>query len=350
MVTRLFASALLAALMLVPMPGHGDGSRHLLIPPGPAADLLLETVEHAVWARDGNGSERPIYVVYSTDCSWSRRLHEESRALTSDFELRWVPSRGPHADHVVSERNGTAVTNAFAGRGGSVDAAIGRAAVSYNHRVVMSLLEQLSAVQPGYRVSYPTLIYRTDEGVQVIDGFPSNVGQLAQRVSRQPDRADFEPAGLRIVGTRYQRLRSLHLDHYPNMTNEARLLRAFPDHHAPWVMNLKPEYSVAVSAVIGGGEWLELTPFGRNDPPAYVHDPFYARMATLQYQVRPARGTYTAGRQPGQALQLPLIGAPVVADVPAGVRIPRTGEVHIDGQIWDQVQVFADGTRGYIPR
>ncbi len=350
MVTRLIATALLAAFLLSPQIVQGDGSRHLLVPPGPEADLLMETVEHAVWAADGEGADRSIYVVYSTDCVWSQRLHEASRALTESFQLRWIPARGPHAEHVVSERNGTAVTNAFAGRSGAVDGAVGRAAVHYNYRVVMSLLQQLSEQQPGYRVSYPTVIYRTDAGVQVIDGFPSNIEELARRVARQPEQADLEPAGLRIVGTRYQRLRSLHLDHYPNETSEPRLLRAFPDHQAPWVMSLDPEYSVRVSAVIDGGEWLELTPFGPNDPPAFVHDPFYARLATLQYQVRPARGTYNAGREPEQALRLPVLGAPVIADVPAGFRIPKTGEVHIDGQVWDQVQVFADGTRGYIPR
>ena len=350
MTARLFTTALLAAVLsLLPPAGLADGSRHLLIPPGPAADLLLETVEHAVWAGDGNGSDRPIYVVYSTDCNWSRRLHEESRALTNEFELRWVPARGPHAEHVVSERNGAAVTNAFAGRGGNVDAAIGRAAVNYNYRVVMSLLEQLSAVQPGYRISYPTLIYRTDDGVQVIDGFPSNVRQLAEKVARQPGRAELEPAGLRIAGTRYQRLRSVHLSHYPNLSPEAQLIRAFPDHLAPMLGTLEPDYSVTVSAVIGDGEWLEITPFGPNLP-GYVHDPFYARLATLQFSVRPARGTFTAGRQPGKALQLPLLGAPVVADFPAGARLPKTGEVHLDGQIWDQVQVFRDGTLGYVPR
>ena len=350
MAIRLFAGALLAALILLPLPSHGDGSGHLLIPPGSAAETLLETVEHAVWARDGEGSDRPIYVVYSTDCSWSRRLHEDTRNLTNDFELRWVPTRGPHADHVVSERNGAAVSNAFARRGGNVDAALGRAAVNYNFSVMRSLHRQLDAQQPGYRISYPTLIYRTADGVQVIDGFPSNIRELAQRVSRQPDRADLQPAGLRIVGTRYQRLRSLHLSDYPNLTTEPHLIRAFPDPLAPVVSTLDPQYSVPVSAVIAGGEWLEVQSFGPNQPPGYVHAPFHARLATMQFDVRPARGTFVQGRQPGEALTLPVDGAPMVAEVPAGMRLPKTGEVQIDGRIWDQVQVFTDGTRGYIPR
>jgi hypothetical protein len=55
-------------------------------------ERIMTTVENAIWASDGSAADRPVYVVYSTECSWSRALHEQTRGLTDQLQFRWIPA------------------------------------------------------------------------------------------------------------------------------------------------------------------------------------------------------------------------------------------------------------------
>src|SRR5690606_6800145 len=108
-----------AMTLLMMLPLHGlavDRGRQVVVTKPDDAAGLMDAVENAIWAADGKPASKAVYVVYSTDCAWSKRLFDETRALAGNVQLRWIPVAGTTAASVVAGRDSASVGNAFAGR------------------------------------------------------------------------------------------------------------------------------------------------------------------------------------------------------------------------------------------
>ena len=82
---------------------------------------------------------------------------------------------------------------------------------------------------------------------------------------------------------------------------------------------------------------------------AYVHDPLMARMAMLDYRVKPQGGQWQAPATV-QVREFPDMDAHVLETMPPGVRYRRSGVVEHAGRVWDQIVLYADGAVGYVQR
>lgn len=65
--------------------------------------------ENAIRAADGHAADKPVYVLYSTDCAWSKRLYDDTRILAGKVQLRWIPVAGGTASGVVAARDGASI-------------------------------------------------------------------------------------------------------------------------------------------------------------------------------------------------------------------------------------------------
>ena len=285
----------LALSMLLPVHGLAvDRGRQVVVTRPDDAARLMDAVENAVWAADGKPASKAVYVVYSTDCAWSKRLFDETRALAGNVQLRWIPVAGNTAASVVAARDSAGVGNAFAGRGTrAVDAAAQRGVV-YNQGVMDSITYQLRPYDRSKTFAFPTLVYRSGKSVKVVAGNPRNLATLAAEVLNEPRAASLVPAGIALSAQPPTLLRSRNLPKWAHLNDTPMIFRAAPSPQAPAIDDLAKDFLVPVSGIVGTTGWIEVAPWGLDKRKAYVHDPVMARMAMLDYRVKPQGGQWQA--------------------------------------------------------
>lgn len=343
-------AVLLCAMQAATPAGAVDRGKQVSITRKDDAARMMDAVENAVWATDGKAAQKQVYVVYNTDCAFSQRFFSDTRGLTGKVQFRWIPVYGDEAPDVVNLRTGSAVANAFANRREQAgDPALARRRLDYNHGVENSINYQLRQYDNSRTFAYPTLIYRTANGVKVVAGSPKNLGALPAEVLSQPDKADLAPAALAITAQPLLVAKSLHLAKWYHSRPTPMTLRVAPSQQAAPVDQLEKDMLLPVSGIVPGTGWIELALYGATGPRAYVQDPLMARLALLDYRVQPQGGNWQATR-PVQVLGFPDAEAPVLEALPAGSRYRRSGVVALDGHVWDEIVLYADGGKGYVPR
>lgn len=327
-----------------------ERGRQVMITDPVQAEALMSTVENALWAGDGQAADKPVYVIYSTQCGWSRKLFEDTRGLGEQVQLRWIAAAALGADQVVSVRDSTTIAAAFAGNAGApADPGYGARGVAYNHATMNSTSRQLQPFGGGQSFAFPTLIYRTAQGVRVIAGNPPDLAQLGRELISQPDKAELRPAAVDLVREPVSAVRTPRLNAFTNHGQSQVAVHALPHDLAPVLDQLQPGYRIPASGVIADSPWVEVQPWGAQGPRAYVNAPLDAKLALLEFQVRPAGGNVVATRELTIHTH-PAADAPVLDTLAQGYQVRKTGEVQLDGRIWDEVQPFTDNTKGYIPR
>lgn len=344
-------ASILLGLMLVSMPADAlDRNKQVTLSQKEAADRMLATLEDAVWAADGPAVDKQVYVVYSTDCAWSKRLYEQSRVLAGKVQLRWIAAAGDAAPDVVTSRDAGAVGRSFSGTGGRVeDIARARRALAYNHGVQVSIDHQLRAQDNSRTFAYPTLVYRTARGTKVVAGIPDNLAALPGEVLAQPAKAGHVPAGIALSAQPVRVVPSRNLPKWNNGGAAAATIHALPSLQSPAIHKLEPDYWLPIKGVVAGTEWLELDVWGDGAPAGYVRDPLMARLAQLDFRVKPVADIYqSAGENPARSF--PDSQAPVLEMLKPGERVRRTGVVELGGRTWDKVILYSDGSGGYVLR
>ena len=153
-------------------------------------ERILSALDDGVWVADGSATDTHVYVIYSTACGLSKKLFADTRALPNRPQLRWLTfaAEGYGAEMVVTKRTVESLRDAFAGKYGTpTDAATARQAMSINHLFSMVLPESA-------KFGYPTLIYKTTQGLRIAYGAPANLRTLTSAVLSRPDRAAYQPA------------------------------------------------------------------------------------------------------------------------------------------------------------
>lgn len=276
----------LALLMLLPLQGWAvDRGRQVVVTKPDDAARLMDAVENAVWAADGKPASKAVYVVYSTDCAWSKRLFDETRALVGNVQLRWIPVAGNTAASVVAGRDSASVGSAFVGRGARAADAAAQRGVGYNQGVMDSITYQLRPYDRSKTFAFPTLVYRSGKSVKVVAGKPRNLATLAAEVASEPRAASLVPAGIELTAQAPTLLRSRNLPKWAHLNDTPMIFRAAPFPQAPAIDDLAKDFLVPVSGIVGTTGWIEVAPWGLDKRKAYVHDPLMARMALLDYRI-----------------------------------------------------------------
>ncbi|KRA46480.1 hypothetical protein ASD72_04555 [Pseudoxanthomonas sp. Root630] len=344
---RLYA---LALLMLLPLQGLAvDRGRQVVVTKPDDAARLMDAVENAVWAADGKPASKAIYVVYSTECAWSKRLFDETRALVGNAQLRWIPVAGNTAASVVAGRDSASVGNAFDGRAARAADAAAQRGVVYNQGVMDSITYQLRPYDRSKTFAFPTLVYRSGKSVKVVAGNPRNLATLATEVASEPRAASLVPAGIALSAQAPTLLRSRNLSKWAHLNDTPMIFRAAPSPLAPAIDDLAKDFLVPVSGIVGSTGWIEVAPWGLDKRKAYVHDPLMARMALLDYRVKPQGGQWQAQAMV-QVREFPDADAHVLETLKPGERYRRSGVVEHGGHVWDQIVLYADGAVGYVKR
>lgn len=338
--------------LLLMLPLHGlavDRGRQVVVTRPDDAARLMDAVENAIWAADGKPASRAVYVVYSTDCAWSRRLFDETRALAGNVQLRWIPVAGNSAASVLAGRDSASVANAFTGRTSRVGDASAKRGLIYNQGVMDSITYQLRPYDRSKTFAFPTLVYRSGNSVKVVAGNPRNLAALSSEVLSEPRAASLVPAGIALSAQPPALLRSRNLAKWAHLDDTPMIFRAAPSPQAPPIDDLARDFLVPVSGIVGTTGWIEVAPWGLDKRKAYVHDPLMARMALLDYQVRPQGGQWQAPATV-QVREFPDMEAHVLETLKAGERYRRSGVVEHGGRVWDQIVLYADGAVGYVQR
>lgn len=327
-----------------------ERGRQLLITEQAVADSILSTVENALWASDGSIAEKPVYIVYSTECGWSKRLYEQSRQLGDKLQLRWIPVAARGADTVVAERSGASVAAAFAGQFGSApDKALAKRGVDYNYAVMNSLSFQFKPYYNDNSFAFPTLIYQTADGVKVISGNPPSIDVLQQEVLTQPGKAGLQPAAVELTAEPVVVHKSPRLSAYVNLNSTSAKVFAAPDLRAPQLDLLAQGFEMPVTGIVTNSPWIEVAPWGNRGPKAYIQDELTARLALLSFQVKRSSGNLVADK-PLQIRSHPDSSAPVLDTLEKGYQLTKSGVVELNGKIWDEIILYTDGTKGYVAR
>ena len=344
-------SVLSAVLLMVALQASAlDRGKQVLLTRKGDADQMLATVENAAWASDGQAADKQVYVVYNTQCPYSQRLFKETRGLTGKLQFRWIPAMGNGAEGVASLRSGDAVADAFAGRRPDPgDAARGRRAVDYNAAVQVSIDYQLRGYDKSKSFAYPTLVYRTAKGVKVVAGSPANLAALPTEVASVPAKAAFTPAAVQLTAAPFVVSRSRNLAKWYHDRPEPMVLRAAPSEMSAPVDSLDKDRLLPVSGIVAKDGWIQLAPWKGSNVRAYAHDPLMARMALLDYAVRPQGGVLEA-KAAMQVRAFPAPDAPILDSLRPGERFNRSGVVQSEGGTWDEIVMYADGTKGYVMR
>ena len=341
-----------AMTLLMMLPLHGlavDRGRQVVVTKPDDAAGLMDAVENAIWAADGKPASKAVYVVYSTDCAWSKRLFDETRALAGNVQLRWIPVAGTTAASVVAGRDSASVGNAFAGRVSRAVDAKAQRGVAYNQGVMDSITYQLRPYDRSKTFAFPTLVYRSGKSVKVVAGNPPNLATLAAEVASEPRAASLVPAGIALTAQAPTLLRSRNLPKWAHLNDTPMIFRAVPSPQAPPIDDLAKDFLVPVSGIVGTTGWIEVAPWGLDKRKAYVHDPLMARMALLDYRVRPQGGQWQAPAVV-QVREFPDSDAHVLETLKPGERYRRSGVVEHGGHVWDQIVLYADGAVGYVRR
>lgn len=308
---------------------------------------ILAALDNGVWVADGSAADTHVYVIYSTACGFSKRLFADTRAMPSRPQFRWltVAAQGYGAEMVVTKRTVEAVRDAFVGKyAAGTDAATASRAINFN-LLLTSVLPRSSTLV------FPTLIYKTAQGLKISYGAPANLQALTLAVQSRPDRAAYQPANLRWLSEPTVITPSKHLREYFNLSASPVPLRIAPYPDAPVVLEVPKGYGFPVDSVVNN-EWIrvparkleESTVYG------YIHVPLEIKLANLEFTVQPANGVVKTGSDVLEIRSHPTIDAPVIDRPGPGLLIKKTGEVMLEGRNWVEVVVYTDGTKGYIAR
>jgi hypothetical protein len=304
---------------------------------------ILSLLDDGYWIPDGADANRQVYVIYSTTCGYCKKLHANTRNVPKRPQLRWITAgeAGYGAEDAVSRRSAAAIGDAFNNRAKPpADPVAAGRALDINKAIAFAL--------PDFKRSvYPTLVYLTPQGLRIHYGMPSDL-KLLDTVKARPEQATHQPASLKWVNESIALTRVPKLASYHSRQGGTPVTLA-PQPGAPAVLQLEKDYGYPVDSV-ANGEWarVKLKDVGGKPVFGYIHAPKEIRLASLQYQVKPARGGYQSGKRTLEARGQPSLEADVLEVIEPGMQMTKTGEVLIDGARWTEVLLYTDGTKGYI--
>lgn len=308
---------------------------------------LMQALDEAAWIGDGPPSDRHVYVLFATDCRWSRALFEQTRAGHDGLQLRWLVMAGPGAEQVVGQASVTALADAFAGRSTGVPLPAAAAPALASNAWLQPMLGA------GHR--FPVLVYQAGDGVRVQSGFSAGQPALPDEVIARPGRGRHSPAIWRLLAAPLPPWQPAPAGPYIRFHAEPAPVHALPSRDSLVVGQLP--HLGTYPAVLGlvGDDWIEVAGLrvadrGGRTLSAYIHAPEAVALMRLAYDLLPADGKVVAGTAARPIHSHPSRQAPVLHWLQPGYQMDRAGEVLIDGQAWDAVVFFTDGGHGFVPR
>lgn len=167
-------------------------------------DNIIEPLESSVWISDGENSEKPIYVLFNAHCGWSGKFFNDTRGKLDNAQLRWIPATEVSEKFMLSERSEEAIAQAFNQEPGDVqDDDFARSASRLNLSVTEQAVDQARSLTQSRQLSFPMLIYRTENGLRFISGNPDNIEDVISEVAQQSSSRDGATKGEEIANMDY---------------------------------------------------------------------------------------------------------------------------------------------------
>ena len=308
---------------------------------------LLQTLEDSVWASDGEGDGKIAYAVYGTACGWSEKFFNDTRKSKADMQLRWIAAQGGSAGLVVENRDSDSVAKAFRQqRVSAVDRDTAQRAVAYNQSVIDAIRFQLGDLYTG-PFELPTIIYETDTGLEILIGAPASNRSMIADIQPRPAKMTLKPKGVEII-TEPLNVKET-LQHYVNSSDRGIDLHSEPHESAPITSSLAVGYNLPASGVVEGSEWVEVLPYGNNGPKRYIHDPRLAEFSQIEFKVKKTGGFISASGEDLSVYAYPTKRSDVISTINDGYQTRKVGHTMIDGDRWDVISAYSDGSYGFVP-
>lgn len=310
---------------------------------GEYAHSALETLDDSIWASSGNTSDKHIYVIYGTQCGYSKQFYEKAKALSDDVEVRWIAHGGKGAAAVASDRSAKAVLAAF---NGTLTPAIEEsklAAYHYNFATVKSLGSKIMS-NNGRTWSYPIIIYPTEDGTKVKVGSDIDVAALENELTSRPGKGEHTPAGIQIVDDS-EIIGAPSLEKYVNRSGKTKKVLAFANDESPVIYELENKTLLKAVGVTENG--YVAVGFSDGDI-GFIHDPIAVELAKLKYDIKPTHNEFVAENRSHEILSHPSPKAEKMTSLPEGYVVRAIGSTTIDGKQWVVVNPYSDDTKGFI--
>lgn len=261
------------------------GSEQLITDPE-QVERILTALDDGLWVSDGSAADNHVYVIYSTACGFSKKLFKDTRALPNRPQFRWLTfaAEGYGAEMVVTNRTVASLRDAFAGKyAAPTDHAAANRALNINQSLFMVFPESTT-------ISYPTLIYKTAQGLKISYGAPANLRTLTSAVQSRPDRAAYQPASLGWLSKPTAITSPNRLREYVNSSATTVPMRIAPYPDAPILTEVPKEYVFDADAV-ANGEWIRVVArrIETIDVYGYIHAPLQIKLANLEFTVPAAQ-------------------------------------------------------------
>ncbi len=307
---------------------------------------LLSMLDNSIWIGDSEPSDRNVYVIFSTACSWCRSLHTDSLERDDGVQLRWLllEGSGNAPEYVAEQGTLAAIARAFradtpAPR--SRDQALAR--LNVNAWVRQSL--------PGV-LAFPTFVYQGASGVEVAVGMRSNLSALLARVEPRAGTSAHASASLEMLERGMPALETVSIRQFINFEQQPLPMHSLPSTSTPRVGEVPHmgQYDEILGVV--GNEWIAVVGLRLSDGrrvPAYIHAPKAVALTRLVFDIDPASGSVTAEAVARPIHSHPSRSSPVLEHLPPGYGLDRVGKVFLEGEDWDVVAFFRDGGRAYVP-
>jgi hypothetical protein len=305
-----------------------------------AADVeaVMSRVDNALWAADGDASAKQIYVIYSPTCAWSKKLYEDTRDISRDIQIRWIPHGGTGAAQVALQRDGYSVHKAFMGQLADTGNNKG---LEFNQKTTTAIFDYIGT-DNKQNLTYPTVIYESAAGLAVYTGNPSDLYAVVADIKPRPAMANYEPKGLELINAEIKILPVRGEGSYANTTSSALMVMDYPLDGGSQISDLPPDNLVKMRGVTENG-WVAVLPY-TNNTVGYIYDPQYVKLSQMQFTVVRARGEFVADTKNYPIRSHPDATAPVVSTLDQGYVLKMSGRV----KDWVQVVYLSNGGKGYI--
>ncbi|MDR2876561.1 MAG: hypothetical protein LBV36_00750 [Chromatiales bacterium] len=344
--TGLWVAALVVLLIGAASAAAPSRGTQMVIEDATQSEKIMDALENAVWIADGAEADKQVYVIFSTECAYCQQFFNDTRSKVAKVQLRWIAHCcNDSALAILESRSVDAIAHAYA-----------RKAQPVNDRARAArtlVVNQWAAKAVSDSLIYPMLIYRTAQGLVVNFGLPPDLDAMFAVVMKQSEQAQHQPASLVVLNQPLVLTPADNMKSYYNRSGKPLALYAQPDFAAQKVsLNIPADYGYQVIGFANDG-WIVvkglLMPDG-SYVPAYIHAPTDIALSRLKFTVRPVRGVVVAQTRALEIRLHPDLNSPVVDRLEPGSQMDKTGEVILAGKTWAQVQVYTDGTKGYILR
>ncbi|NCC53576.1 MAG: hypothetical protein EOM20_20530 [Spartobacteria bacterium] len=148
----------------------------------------LMLADKSLWIAEGDNPDRPVYVIFSTACGYSKKMYDESQQFKSGYQFRWIPVGGPDAGWLAMHGGPEDLAERIGSPGPAGTDEASQQAIRHNN----IFLHKLARTSGMRSLSFPVIIWHNGSRTRirsVRDNLPAMLQDVAAiETGRDPDK------------------------------------------------------------------------------------------------------------------------------------------------------------------